>query len=130
MKSLGGAVVNRIVMRAFFSYHVPECGKRIASELLDLHSTSAVGTIRPGRNQQRHMIDLFGSQDPEPDWDLVQERIIGTRAKVRTDLKDKLILALLKLRSDQKRLICPSIHIRYNRFQKKTFTLLTTPDID
>jgi hypothetical protein len=76
------------------------------------------------------MIDLFRIQDPEPDWDLVQKRIIGSRAKVRSDLKDKLVLALLKLRSNQERFICPSIRIGCNRFQKKTFTLLPAPYAD
>ena len=76
------------------------------------------------------MIDLFRSQDAEPDWDLVQKRIIRPRAKVWTDLKDKLVLPLLKLRSDQERLIRPSIRVRCNRFQKMTFTLLPTPYAD
>src|SRR6266404_1330373 len=116
MEALGCAIVNRIMMRALFGYHVSECGKRFASKFLDLHSTSPICAIRPGRDQQRHMIGLFRSQDPEPNWDLVQERIIGPRAKVWTDLKDKFVLTLLKLRANQKRLICPSIRIRYDRF--------------
>src|SRR6516162_4549401 len=37
MISLGRALVNRIVMRALFSYHVSECGKRFASKFFDLH---------------------------------------------------------------------------------------------